>query len=230
VRDAAHQFKSEQEISTANAQLAATVHLMKERAIESALLADTREELQLCTHVTQAYQVTVRRCSQLLPSASIALLMINNSRQMVELAAASDGLTHILEGFPLDACCGLRGGQVRWRKPDQPEIDCDHFVGVPPENYLCLPLAAHGDTLGILYVECPSTPDMQQMEAKVEALKSITKVAAVFFGSLNLRARLEHQSIRDGLTNLFNRHFMEISLDREIRRAARSRSELAVLI
>ena len=28
---------------------------------------------------------------------------------------------------------------------------------------------------------------------------------------LNLRDRLEHESIRDGLTDLYNRHFMEIS-------------------
>jgi len=230
VRDAAQQYKAKQEVFDANARLASTVQLMEQRAVETGLLTATQEELQLCTNVAQAYQVTVRRCSQLLPSASIALLMINNSRQMLELVAASGGLTHVVEGFSLDACCGLRGGQIRWRKRGQSEIDCEHFVGAPPENYLCMPLTAHGDTLGILYVECSPDEDMPHIEAKMEALKSIVKVAAVFFGSLNLRARLENQSIRDGLTNLFNRHFMEISLDREIRRAARSRTELAVLM
>ncbi|HZU11012.1 MAG TPA: GGDEF domain-containing protein [Pseudacidobacterium sp.] len=230
VRDAAQQYKAKQEVFDANARLASTVQLMEQRAVEAGLLTATQEELQLCTNVAQAYQVTVRRCSQLLPSASIALLMINNSRQMLELVAASGGLTQVVEGFSLDACCGLRGGQIRWRKRGQSEIDCEHFVGAPPENYLCMPLTAHGDTLGILYVECSPDEDMPHIEAKMEALKSIVKVAAVFFGSLNLRARLENQSIRDGLTNLFNRHFMEISLDREIRRAARSRTELAVLM
>jgi len=230
VRDAMQQFKAKQEVFDANARLASTVQLMEQRAVEAGLLTATQEELQLCTNVAQAYQVTVRRCSQLLPSASIALLMINNSRQMLELVAASGGLTQVVEGFSLDACCGLRGGQIRWRKRGQSEIDCEHFVGAPPENYLCMPLTAHGDTLGILYVECSPDEDMPHIEAKMEALKSIVKVAAVFFGSLNLRARLENQSIRDGLTNLFNRHFMEISLDREIRRAARSRTELAVLM
>ena len=230
VRDAMQQFKAKQEAFDANARLASTIQLMEQRAVEAGLLTATQEELQLCTNVAQAYQVTVRRCSQLLPSASIALLMINNSRQMLELVAASGGLTQVVEGFSLDACCGLRGGQIRWRKRGQSEIDCEHFVGAPPENYLCMPLTAHGDTLGILYVECSPDEDMPHIEAKMEALKSIVKVAAVFFGSLNLRARLENQSIRDGLTNLFNRHFMEISLDREIRRAARSRTELAVLM
>lgn len=230
VRDAMRRHKIEQEISKANDQLASTVQIMEQRAQETRLLTAAREELQLCTNVSQAYEVTVRRCSQVLPMAKIALLMINNSRQMVEVALASDDPPQIQEGFPLEACCGLRGGHVRWRKRGHSEIDCDHFIARPPENYVCMPLTAHGDTLGILYMECRSAEDAAYAEARLEVLKSIAKVSAVFFASLNLRARLEHQSIRDGLTNLFNRHFMEISLDREIRRAARSHTELAVLM
>ena len=42
--------------------------------------------------------------------------------------------------------------------------------------------------------------------------------------------RLEDQSLRDSLTGLFNRHFMEIALDRELHRAARQRSSLAVFM
>jgi diguanylate cyclase (GGDEF)-like protein len=230
IRDAMRRHKVEQEISKTNDQLASTVQIMEQRAQETRLLTAAREELQLCTNVSQAYEVTVRRCSQLLPMAKIALLMINNSRQMVELARTSNDPPRIQEGFPIEGCCGLRGGHTRWRKRGHSEVDCDHFIGGPPENYACMPLTAHGETLGVLYMECRSAEDAAYAEARMEILKSIAKVSAVFFASLNLRARLEHQSIRDGLTNLFNRHFMEISLDREIRRAARSRTELSVLM
>jgi diguanylate cyclase (GGDEF)-like protein len=48
--------------------------------------------------------------------------------------------------------------------------------------------------------------------------------------SLQMRQKLEHQSARDGLTGLFNRHFLEIALDREIARAVRRKSTLAVLM
>lgn len=48
--------------------------------------------------------------------------------------------------------------------------------------------------------------------------------------SIELRRRLENQSIRDSLTGLFNRHFMEIALDRELARCARRKGSLAVLM
>ena len=48
--------------------------------------------------------------------------------------------------------------------------------------------------------------------------------------TLNLRTKLENQSIRDSLTGLFNRHFMQISLEREISRAARRKQTLAVFM
>jgi diguanylate cyclase (GGDEF)-like protein len=48
--------------------------------------------------------------------------------------------------------------------------------------------------------------------------------------ALNLRTRLENQSIRDSLTGLFNRHFMQISLERELARAARRKQTLAVVM
>jgi diguanylate cyclase (GGDEF)-like protein len=47
---------------------------------------------------------------------------------------------------------------------------------------------------------------------------------------LNLRTTLENQSIRDSLTGLFNRRFMEISLERELARAARRNHLLAVFM
>jgi len=194
------------------------------------LLMSAREELQLCSSSVQGHEAVVRYTKQLLPAAEVALLMINNSRNMVEIASSSTGETKLLDGFPLDACCGLRSGRLRWRKARQSEVHCNHFVGVPPENYLCLPLAAHGDTLGILYVECPTSLVAVDAERNKESLEELAEIASMSIAGLNLRSRLEHQSIRDGLTDLYNRHFMEIALDRELRRATRHQQTLAVLV
>jgi diguanylate cyclase (GGDEF)-like protein len=58
----------------------------------------------------------------------------------------------------------------------------------------------------------------------------MVELAAMTIAGLNLRAKLENQSIRDGLTRLFNRHFMAIALEREVHRALRSTTPLAVLM
>jgi diguanylate cyclase (GGDEF)-like protein len=189
-----------------------------------------REELQLCTTQAQAYESVVRYTIQLLPSVHAALFIINNSRNMVELASASEGEISVFDSFPLDACCGLRSGRLRWRKPGQSEVHCQHFLGAPPENYVCIPLTAHGDTLGTLYIDCPTALIAIDVERNRDSLEELAEIAAMSIAGLNLRSRLEHQSIRDGLTDLFNRHFMEIALDREVRRAARNHADLSVLM
>jgi len=230
VRDAIRRQKLDQQLYHANSKLEVTVLTMQKRASEAALLMAAREELQLCTTPAQAYDAIVRHSKQLHPSAHTALLMINNSRNMVEIAASSAGETKLLDGFALDGCCGLRSGRMRWRKPGRSEVHCAHFVANPPEDYLCIPLAAHGDTLGILYVECPTPLVAIEIERNRESLEALAEIASISVAGLKLRSRLEHQSIRDGLTNLFNRHFMEISHDREVRRATRNNTDLSILM
>jgi len=48
--------------------------------------------------------------------------------------------------------------------------------------------------------------------------------------NLRLRDVLRDQSIRDSLTGLFNRRYMEATLERELRRAARDNQSLAFLM
>jgi diguanylate cyclase (GGDEF)-like protein len=130
----------------------------------------------------------------------------------------------------VENCCGLRSGRMRWRKPQQSEVDCTHFNGPPPEFYLCIPLAAYGDTLGFVYIEAVSPGMVAMVDAYMGPLQELVELSSIAIAGLNLRNRLENQSIRDGLTNLFNRHFMEIALDREIRRATRQQKPVAVLM
>jgi diguanylate cyclase (GGDEF)-like protein len=48
--------------------------------------------------------------------------------------------------------------------------------------------------------------------------------------NLRLREVLRSQSIRDPLTGLFNRRYMEVTLDRELQHAARNNQSLAILM
>jgi diguanylate cyclase (GGDEF)-like protein len=48
--------------------------------------------------------------------------------------------------------------------------------------------------------------------------------------NLKLRETLRNQSIRDPLTGLFNRRYMEETLERELRRAERERRSVAVIM
>jgi diguanylate cyclase (GGDEF)-like protein len=230
LRDALRRRFFEQRISIANDQLEATIEELQRRGGEAILLKAARDELQLCVTSHEAQQCAVRHFQELVPGSSGATIMINNSRSMLETAATWNNPSSLMDAFDMDACCGLRAGRPRWRRPGQSEIHCSHFSGTPPEDYICIPLAAQGDTLGFVYLSCPTTEIADLATSRMPLVQEMVELASMAIASLNLRAKLESQSIRDGLTNLFNRHFMEIALDRELHRAFRRHASLAVMM
>jgi diguanylate cyclase (GGDEF)-like protein len=98
-------------------------------------------------------------------------------------------------------------------------------------------LAAQGETLGVLYVENVSEPAGSAVEAGPDQTEILERQATAVGGrislalaNLRLREVLRGQSIRDPLTGLFNRCFMEESLERELRRAMRGKQQVALLM
>ena len=67
-------------------------------------------------------------------------------------------------------------------------------------------------------------------EREREVARTAGEHIALAIGNLRLREQLRLQAIRDPLTGLFNRRFMEEALEREIQRAAPFGSPLAVIL
>ena len=230
MRDAVRRRIFERQISMANDQLEATIEELQRRSSEAVLLKQARDELQLCTTSQEALKCAARHFEELVPGSSGATIIINNSRSMLEVAASWNDPYPLSDTFNVDACCGLRTGRPRWRRAGRSEIHCNHFNGVPPEIYVCIPLVAQGDTLGFVHLSCPTEEIADLASSRMLMVEEMVELASMAIAALNLRAKLESQSIRDGMTNLFNRHFMEIALERELHRASRRRVSLALLM
>jgi diguanylate cyclase (GGDEF)-like protein len=230
LKDAFRRRSFERQLTLTNDQLEATVEELERRSREAILLKDARDELQLCVTLKDALECAVRQFQELVPGSSGATVLINNSRSMLEIAATWNDPSTLADSFDMDACCGLRAGRLRWRRPGQSEIHCSHFSSTPSEDYACIPLAAQGDTLGFVYLSCPTKEIADLASRRMPFVQEMAELASMAIAGLNLRSKLESQSIRDGLTSLFNRHFMEIALERELHRAARRHVSLAVMM
>ncbi len=157
MRDALRRGRFEEQISDTNERLRLTVQRLEEQAWASRLLISARDEVSLCQDVQQAQECTLRYLEQLLPGTAGSLCTLNNSRQALECVGTWGGVDAVtFDGFTPESCCALRSGRSRWRRPERSEVQCAHFAGKPPERYLCVPLTAHGETFGIITVECPS--------------------------------------------------------------------------
>src|SRR6202008_959566 len=97
------------------------------------------------------------------------------------------------------------------------------------------PLMAQGEALGILTLQKVRGEGEQEPLARSsgEAERRLAAVLAeqvgLALGNLRLRETLRNQSICDPLTGLFNRRYMEESLEREFSRANRKKSHVAFI-
>jgi diguanylate cyclase (GGDEF)-like protein len=105
---------------------------------------------------------------------------------------------------------------------------CRH-VSQPAEcSYLDVPMMASGEAMGVLYIERAGENGFHQ--GAQDLAKTVAEHLALSLSNLRLRETLRAQSIRDSLTGLFNRRYMEESLDRELHRADRRKAPVGIIM
>jgi diguanylate cyclase (GGDEF)-like protein/PAS domain S-box-containing protein len=206
------------------------------RTKQMTLLSEMGDLLECCGTTQEACAVVAQSVQKLLPEVLVGTLyLFRSSRNQVE-AAVRWGSTSVSETvFSPDACWSLRRGQPHWNERGG-GINCSHLTHGATHKCLCVPMVGQGDTLGILYLEFAGD-DGPRTDSRSESLQDsqqrvATTVAgqiALSLASLRLRETLRDQSIRDPLTGLFNRRFMEESLEREMQRAVRKNHPVSVL-
>jgi diguanylate cyclase (GGDEF)-like protein len=191
------------------------------------------ETLQSCQSAAEAYKVITLALQQFFPLASGALCIVNAPRDLVE-AQSTWGDPPGEAVFRPDDCMALRRGQVQLISDPSKALVCRHIDNSQPRISLCAPLMAQGETLGVLILLFPFRAEPAETTGLSEAERRIPIAAAeqmaLSLANLRLRETLRDQSIRDPLTGLFNRRYMEETLERELRRAGRSNRPVAVVM
>jgi diguanylate cyclase (GGDEF)-like protein/PAS domain S-box-containing protein len=208
--------------------------LVKELELQTnqmTLLNDMARLLECCATTKEAGMVVAQSIPKFFPEAvSGTLYTFRASRNLVE-AAVSWGNTPRLEPvFAPQDCWALRRGQPHVGGSGKHDITCPHLQGLPAALHVCLPMVGQGETLGVICIEFPCTQEFDdQAPAHMRLGATVASQIALSLASLRLRESLRDQSIRDPLTGLFNRRFMQESLEREIMRARRKRHALSLL-
>lgn len=226
----------QQQEAQASEKLNGWVQELERRAREINLLNKMNELLQTCTTDEEAHAIITRFAQRLFPEESGAVCLFSHSRNFIEATVVWGEHPPAEHVFGPDDCWALRRGQPH--RVNNPNIDliCRHIVGKAangqlhlPASYLCVPMMAQGEALGILHLVRQAS-EGQLTEAKEQLAITVAGQIALALANLRLRESLKVQSIRDPLTGLFNRRYMEESLERELRRAARSQHSLGVIM
>jgi diguanylate cyclase (GGDEF)-like protein len=88
---------------------------------------------------------------------------------------------------------------------------------------------AQGEALGVLHFQATdAAPELDESELSFKT--TFAGQVGLSIANIRLREALRTQSVRDALTGLYNRRYLEETLEREIRRAARADLSLGILI
>ncbi len=189
------------------------------------------ELLQSCLTLNEAYQQASRALEHLFPEGM--LLMLNPSRNLLDAAAIWGGPSR--QGpFSPESCWALRKGRTHIVEPGNLSLLCNHVDPASTACHICVPMVAQGESLGVLSVADSAlhdgTADSRKLQRMGELATSVAEQVSLAFANLMLRDTLKYQSVRDPLTNLFNRRHMEEALQRELRRSERNGNPVAILM
>jgi diguanylate cyclase (GGDEF)-like protein len=219
------------QLSAANEALSRQVEELTRRNLETTLLSKMNDFLQTSTNETEAYAIIRDIAAQLFPEDSGAVFVLSASHDVLEAAVVWGALPPAsLLIFPSE-CWAHRRGQshlVLSREQRCPHVASDGHM------YVCLPLLAQGETLGILHLRdgLPKVgnADEARMTEKYRVARILAEHIGLGIANLKLRITLRDLSIRDPLTGLFNRRYMEEALAQEQYRTKRNAAQMAVIM
>lgn len=199
------------------------------RKNERHVLSKTTEWLYAARSLTDLFNVVKRCAPKLMPKTSGALYIYSNSRDVLE--KATDWGEHSSCAFiEADECWALRRGRAYHYGVDDIEFPCEHFHEQVDSSF-CLPLLAHGETIGMLWCHSDEKPENADVETSSlwETALMLAEQVSLTIANVRLRQELEDRSIKDPLTGLWNRRYYLESLRREVSRAKETNRGFALI-
>lgn len=199
---------------------------------EIRLLSQMGELLQSCRMGEAAYAIIAQSLGQLFPEDSGALYVFASSRLLLERVGVwGEAPPPEPEIAPTD-CWGMRRGELFSGGDGYHQPRCRH-VQNGQRPYFCVPIGPPSEELGLLQVAAgPPSPQEEAawLPGRQRLAQGVAEHLSLALANLKTNEELRNQSLRDPLTGMFNRRYMEESLEREVFRAARQGTPLGIIM
>ncbi|MFZ0817019.1 MAG: diguanylate cyclase [Candidatus Sulfotelmatobacter sp.] len=201
---------------------------LEKRTQRATMLAKMGELLQSCVSREEVIAAALGFAPKIFPAVPGALALLDASRSVAEVTGAWSNCQLPAMVFEPLSCWALRTGHPHLVVAGDSTARCEHAAGVK-NTYLCTPVLAQGETLGIVHFQ--ATDDVPELDASEISFKTtFAGQIGLSIANIRLREALRTQSVRDALTGLYNRRYLEEMLAREVRRAARAGHSLGLLM
>ena len=224
------------DLQESNDRLAGTLELLESQHEEMTILGEIGQLFQACRDPQEAYEIAAAHIKKRDKDTPGALYLFRSSRNLLERVVQWEASGQFKESFAPDDCWALRRGKVHETTKDNAEFGCHHHSLADAAKGICLPLSASGETLGVLCLDWPAPIEGHEDDPSLDTkmaipfLTAMGENLALAISNIRLRETLRNQALRDQLTGLYNRRFLDETLDIEIHRAARTSEPLSMIM
>ncbi|HEX8057528.1 MAG TPA: GGDEF domain-containing protein [Novosphingobium sp.] len=209
----------------------------------TAMVTDAREaheqveELFAMTDMLQAAEdhvdagaVLMATAMRLLPNYGGALYVFNNSRDRLDLAKSWNCPEGFNPGETLlpGNCWALKRGKPHINDPATGTLCCMHHIGEAAT--IEVPMMARGQVHGLITLALQADDAMEQLKTVRRLARAMADSMSLALSNIALREKLRTQSLRDPLTGLYNRRYMEDALERYVSLAERTGTSTSVIM
>ena len=211
-----------------NQKLQEKISVLETRDRARVKLSQMNEFVQACVSLNEAQEVIADLLQPLFPGTAGVVYLMNNIKDVLE-AIATWGNSKSYHNFAPEECWSIRRGNVHLAYPDASKLYCSHINRESElKPSLCLPMAGKGEIIGILHLSFFNSKSISQ--AVQDLAETVAQNLAMSFANLQLQQKLRYQSLRDPLTGLYNRRYLQESLGKELDRAHRKQQTVGVMM
>lgn len=202
---------------------------IRQRTNEIELMHRLANMLAACNNMVEAQKIV----SDVLPrilgnvNGSVSLMRASRNQLVTQLDWGEEWPGS--RSFAPDECWSLRKGRVYQSNDEFHTLSCEHMENVGDNQTLCIPLTAHGNTIGIMHLYFGSS-EIEIDEITEQLAFSVAEHLGLALANLSLQEKLRSQALSDPLTGLFNRRFFEQKLTEHAMNSATSEQPLSLLM
>lgn len=234
LRDISERKANEEQRGKLTKELTHRVEELDRLNEENALLSGLGSYLQACSSKEEAYDVLLAHARVLFANESGAFYTLSEAGSATCMLSWGDEQDILSHPVQKQDCWAMRRGVVHETSDAGASLRCRHYNGIGSGSQCCIPVMTQNGPIGLLTLHVPSADSKDDPDQSVvHSLSLMTGIAdrlGPALSGIELRGRLHEDSIRDPLTKLYNRRFMNESLHRELLRARRADSPLSLII
>jgi diguanylate cyclase (GGDEF)-like protein/PAS domain S-box-containing protein len=221
----------EEALIDTNRRLQESISELETRNTEANLINQIGEKFLACNTQEEVYLIVQENLPKLIKGGRGALYIVANGNKLYERRAVWGELYGDSQVLTPEFCWSLSRGQVFRLRDSRSIIVCRNLEEISDGKRvcpcLCVPMIFQRETLGVLSFKEWKEPSFERVEQLAVTMAEKIGMSLV---NIRLRETLRMQSLRDSLTGLFNRRYLDETLERELHRSLRTSQTICIVM